>query len=112
MPLKLTSSLLILERKYLAMDTASPLYIIVWHGSLTSAAIILKPSLFSLLHLMTMSYLLTAIRILLLNALRIYSTGYKTKGELARSSYLMASVLHGLGREEDAVNTKALAAGI
>jgi hypothetical protein len=37
---------------------------------------------------------------------------YKTKGELARSSYLMATVLLGLGRNEDAVNTKDLAATI
>jgi hypothetical protein len=59
-----------------------------------------------------MTCLLMAIRTLLLTALRIYSTGYKTRGELARTSYLMASVLRGLGREEDAVNTKALAAMI
>ena len=51
-------------------------------------------------------------RDLLLNALSIYNNAYEGKGDLGRSSYLMSAILQGLGREEDARNTKALAQSI
>lgn len=49
---------------------------------------------------------------LLQHALQIYDDAYKTKGELGRTSYLMATVLAALEREEDARNTKSIAAQI
>ena len=46
---------------------------------------------------------------LLRRALDIYDDGDKSRGELGRTSYLMASVLAALGREEDTRRAKAVA---
>jgi len=42
-------------------------------------------------------------------AIGIYKESEKTRGELGRTSYLMASVLAALGRGEDARRAKAVA---
>jgi len=49
---------------------------------------------------------------LLRRALDVYDDGDKSRGELGRTSYLMASVLAALGREEDARRAKADAAQV
>ncbi|OJD37205.1 nb-arc and tpr domain protein [Diplodia corticola] len=49
---------------------------------------------------------------MLLKALTIYQRSYGGKGGTGRSTYLMSMVLESLGREEDAKNSKKLAADI